>query len=423
MTRAKSGLVPHSSADPVTDQSPFDEDAARPDPIDFGASIDLSWAQGATPGSDWHRWADTGHVAVNGEGNGFVSRYGEDLSLMALAGATSVRIGVDWTALMPSPRRWDGQAVEHITSILLAARQAGLAPWLSLHRFDLPGWFIDGGDFRDETNRKEWSRFVDGCGERFGDLVAGWIPLFEPLRWARDAFWWGRTPPGKRDPETFAYAVSGVMTAQRDAWRQLRGGPPVATAFDLMPIHPVDYSIPAEKKAKGWERYVWNTPIIAVRDGTLEVPGLALKSNIGDLANCCDIIGFTYSAATAVDREGNWVAWPPHVPPGPLGWAPWAEGVALTVRRLSDAFPSQKLALMGTGVPGADDRRRADVVGEVRDHLIEAKRDGIDITHALYDGWVDGYRPESGTDHPWGLVTDNRHPKPSASAWFNHSVD
>jgi beta-glucosidase len=394
------------------------DDPPRSAPIEFGASIDLAWVQSSAVGSDWARWTAQGHSPSVHEGNGFVSRYSEDLSLMALAGATTVRIGVDWSSLMPAYRRWDGAVVEHVMSVLQAARQAGLAPWVSLHRVDLPGWFVDNGDFRDTPNRAEWSRYVDGCAERFGDLAAGWIPLFEPLRWARDAFWWGVHPPGLRDPERFAYAVSSALMAQRDAWRQLRGGPPVATAFDLRPIHPADQSIPAEKNARAWDRYLWNSPVIAIRDGTIEVPGLGMRPNVGDLRNCCDVIGFTYSSATAIDREGAWVPWPSHVPPGPLGWAPWAEGLAFTARRLAEAFPSQPLALMGCGVPGLDDRRRADVVAEMRDHLIEAQRDGVLIDVALYDGWVDGYRPESGTNHPWGLVDDHRHEKRSASAWF-----
>jgi beta-glucosidase len=384
----------------------------------WGAGIELSWVEGSTPGSDWHRWTvDQQRGPRSRDGNGFVSRFAEDLRLLASSGASMVRLGIDWTSLMPAPRRWNDQAAEHINDIIGAARDAGLGVWLSLHRVDLPGWFVDERDFRDDTNRAHWSRYVDGCGERFGDHVGGWIAMMEPIAWAANAFRSATRPPGRADEEQLARAVRGVLLAHRDAYRQLRGGPPVATAFDLGPMHPVDPSIPAEKQTRLWKKLRWDAAITAIGEGTIEIPGLRVEGDVPDLRDCCDIVGFTYQHAVAVERDGSWGPWPAHVTPGPLGWAPWAEGIAWTLRELHQRLPDRSLAIVGIGVPGEDDRRRLDVLGEELDHVAEAVHDGADVRFVCHDGWVDGYRPESGTKHPWGLIADDRHPKTSLEAF------
>ena len=59
----------------------------------------------------------------------------------------------------------------------------------------------------------------------------------------------GDLPPGDRDPVRFSEALRGMVLAWRDAWRELRGGPPVATMLNLSPVFPIDDSVPAAAHA------------------------------------------------------------------------------------------------------------------------------------------------------------------------------
>ena len=64
----------------------------------------------------------------------------------------------------------------------LHAREADIAVWACLHDGALPGWFsVDEHGFGDARSRGYfWSRHVELVGEAFGDLVHGWVPVFEP---------------------------------------------------------------------------------------------------------------------------------------------------------------------------------------------------------------------------------------------------
>ena len=134
---------------------------------------------------------------------------------------------MEWARIEPSEGRRDEAAVEHYREVLEAAVSAGVAPWLCLHHFSLPGWFTELGEgaFRDDRARSyHWARHVAFCAEHFGDLVAGWQPINEPSVYASGAYLTGEMPPGVRDPHRFAEGLRGMVLAWRDAWRELRGG-------------------------------------------------------------------------------------------------------------------------------------------------------------------------------------------------------
>src|SRR5262249_14861595 len=164
----------------------------------------------------------------------------------------------------------DDAAIEHYLAVLTAARAAGVHPWVCLHHFTLPGWFTEMGEggFIDDCARSYyWARHVAFCAETFGDLVFGWKPINEPSAYAFIYAGAGRDV-GKR----FDY-LGAILLAQRDAWRELRGGgKPVATIHDLSPVFSVSETLPAQRARRSYEEGIWNIWMRADRDGILELP-------------------------------------------------------------------------------------------------------------------------------------------------------
>ena len=82
-----------------------------------------------------------------------------------------------------------------------------------LHDGSLPGWFAhDERGFPDQRSRRYfWARHVERVGEAFGGRVHGWVPTFEPTRWASRGWLDGDRPPGQRDDARgFAAAVEEI---------------------------------------------------------------------------------------------------------------------------------------------------------------------------------------------------------------------
>ena len=80
----------------------------------------------------------------------------------------------------------------------------------------------------------------------------------------------------------------------------------------------------------------------AVREGGPEARAIGqaypmMRDASLDLREAGDLIGFSYYSAQGVLPDLSMVPYPRDARTGPLGYAPWPEGLGLTIRRLADA--------------------------------------------------------------------------------------
>ncbi|HVJ97729.1 MAG TPA: family 1 glycosylhydrolase [Acidimicrobiia bacterium] len=374
----------------------------------WGTGASSTQAEGAAPAGDWFRHEREGRMPPSGDGNGFGTRYAEDFELYAQYGLTHHRISIEWARIEPEEGRRDPAAIEHYIAMLTAARDAGISPWVCLHHFTLPGWFTEmgeGGFVDDRARSYYWARHVAFCAETFGDLVFGWKPINEPGAYAGMYF---------RKNNLFD-VLGAVLLAQRDAWRELRGGgKPVSTIHNLSPI----YNQSAADLGPLLEAVYWNVWMRADRDGVLALPGRA-EREVPDLREACDLIGFSYYSATGISPEGEIVPYPSGARVGPMGYAPWSEGLGIVIRRLDEELPNRPLLICEHGVGTragheGDDEWRCDILRESLAVVEEAVRDGIDLRGFFHWTGVDNYEWNHGFDVQFGCFNREREPRGSA---------
>jgi beta-glucosidase len=373
----------------------------------WGTAASSTQAEGAAPASDWYALEQSGVMPHSGDGNDFATRYAEDFALYAAHGLTHHRLSIEWARIEPEEGKRDPAAIEHVVQVLTAARDAGVAPWVCLHHFTLPGWFTElgeGGFLDDHARSYHWARHVAFCAETFGDLVFGWKPVNEPGAYA------GIYPHRKRRFDM----LGAVLLAQRDAWRELRGGgKPVATIHDLSPVFTVADTVPADRMRDGVEAMMWKVWMQADRDGVLELPGRAPRE-VPDLREACDLVGFSYYSATGVDAEGGITPYPTDARVGPMGYAPWSEGLALVLQRLADELPGRPLLICEHGVGTDDDAWRCDVLRASLAVVESAIDDGADVRGFFHWTGVDNYEWNHGFDVQFGCFSRDREPRGSA---------
>lgn len=356
------------------------------------------------------------------DGNGFSGEYQSDFEQLAELGLTHHRLSLDWARLEPYEGRHDADEIDRYRDLLRAAGDAGLSIWVCLHHVTLPGWFADDlGGFVDWRGREyHWAKHVDFVAETFGDLVAGWIPVHDPLGFASRGWLTASRPPGRRDPEAFSEVLEATHLAAHVAWKLLRSGDqPVATSHDVRPLHPVDASPETARALTIADELAWRCWTRAMTDGVLQIPG---RSPIEDesFIGAYDLVGFTYRGASIVGVDGTTIPYPADAPRlNPLGDAAFPDGLRHCIERLAHDLAGRDLLVAGCGwvtdpAADAEDDWRVEYLTSCLGLVDEAVADGYPLRGFFHDTAVDSYEWEHGFGVRNGLIDRDRNPKPSA---------
>ena len=385
-----------------------------PEGFCWGTGASSTQCEGAASASDWWDWERSGHAPPSGDGNGFGTRYAEDFNLLAGLGLTHHRLSVEWARLEPEPGVHDPAAIEHYRAILTAARDAGISPWVCLHHFTLPRWFLASGGFLVESNRTEvWRRHVDFVADTFADLVGGWQPVNETNYYARAAYGGRGWPPGHDDPAEMAAVNEAIHLANAEASVRLaQTQAPVCSIFGLSPIVPQDDDAATASMAEVLFDYYWAPWIGLFRDGVLQVPGRTPIER-PDLAGFVDIIGFSYYGTMGV-RQGRLNVHPPDAPLSPLGYGIWAGGLGLVLDRIRQELPGTPVLVAEYGIGTDNDAARADYLRLGIDIVHDAIARGMDVRGLFHWTAVDNYEWQHGYDVSFGIIDRDRSVRASA---------
>ncbi|MGK2947834.1 MAG: family 1 glycosylhydrolase [Acidimicrobiales bacterium] len=371
-----------------------------PEGFIWGTGASSTQAEGAAPRSDWYGWEQAGKVPPSGDGNGFATRHAEDFQLYAEHGLTHHRLSLEWARLEPEQGRHDPDEVTRYRLLLESARTAGVTIWACLHHFSLPGWFSDDLDgFRDDRQgRLLWSRHVDWVAETFGDLIGGWMPINEPTWYAMGSHRLGQLPPGRRNDQEGDDVLRTIHQAGADAARLLRTpATPVATIENLSPVFLIDDTEKARAASARLEERIWRS--------------WASPEQLDRY----DLVGFSYYSAIGVHGDGSLAQWPVDGRPGPMGYVPWAEGLAHTLHRLADEHHGRKLLVCEAGIGTDDEAERTAYTEDVLGVVADALRGGVDVAGLFWWTGVDNYEWHHGYDVRFGLFDRDRNPKPAAT--------
>ncbi len=379
----------------------------------WGTGASSTQCEGAAPASNWIDWESAGRAPRSGDGNGFAQRYGDDFRLFASLGLRHHRLSIEWARIEPEPGRRDAAAVAHYRDVLLAARAAGIEPWVCLHHFTVPRWFAEAGGFAVAANRQgAWLRHVDFVAETYGPLVYGWKPVNEPVAYAAGGWLGFGFAPGRNDLGEFLAVLEGILRANAEAALRLRGtGKLVATIHNLSSVHPVGDG--ADPAAAMLDAVLWDSWLSAERDGVLRLIGQP-PCEVPEYANAFDWIGFSYYSAMGVRADLSPAPYPEQAPLSPLGYAVWPEGLELVLERLHRELPGRPLLVSELGLGTDDDDERVRYLDTGLAIVQRALTRGVDVRGLFHWTGVDNYEWLHGYDVAFGLCDRERRPRGSA---------
>ena len=330
--------------------------------------------------------------AAPSTGNDLATRWREDLTLLSELGITAVRFPFDWSRLQPRPGRLDDDWREFYGGVLDAGAALGLDMWACLFEGVQPSWFDDDGGFADERAAgRWWPAWIESAAEAFGDRVAGWVPFDDPVGQAERA--------AGGDSSRHQATIHHLLIAWRDAWRILRGGPPVATALRLAVARPSDDTVAARDAARLEDRLRWSVWLRALRDGTSSIPGRVERA-IPDLAGALDVLGISVVADLGDDERAD---------DGALDR--WEDRFGAILRRAAEEGPNRPIAITVRPAREDVDERRGvlEAFGRATRYAIG---DGVDVAAVFASPAI------AGPGGPDALVDRDRQPTSCVEAWL-----
>ena len=382
-----------------------------PDGFLWGAASAPHQIEGNNINSDWWlREQQRPGMELSGDALDSYHRYAEDMRLLADAGLTSYRFGVEWARIEPIPGHISRAELAHYRRMIDTAISLGLTPVVTLHHFTSPRWFIEEGGWLGETAIDRFSGYVS----RVCDILAGveWVCTIN-------------------EPNMFALMVLMARIINADAVPefdtptiQREGGfvmprPLPEVSQRLIEAHHAARDI---VRAKTSAKVGWTTANLALYAATpddderLTEERYAREDVFLEAARGDDFIGVQAYSTQAVGPDGP-IAHPPH-PDNTLVGSPYRpDALGIAVRHAWAVTEGVPALITENGIATADDERRIAYTESALAGLGEAMSDGVEVLGYLHWSLLDNF--EWGHWEPtFGLIavdrtTFERQPKPS----------
>ncbi|TCL83109.1 MULTISPECIES: family 1 glycosylhydrolase [unclassified Rathayibacter] len=384
----------------------------------WGASTAPHQTEGGNVNSDWWVYEQrSAHFAASGDGVDSYHRYEEDMRLLADAGLTAYRFGVEWSRIEPLPGQFSRAELAHYRRMIDTALGLGLTPVVTLHHFTSPRWFVEEGGWLGETAIDRFSAYVrEVCG------------ILDGVEWVCTI----------NEPNMFSFMIlmsrminSTAVPPLETPTIQPEGGftlpsPSSETTARLVEAHHAARAIVRELTGSkvGWT--VANLALYPLPGGeSRHAEEQQVREDVFlEAARGDDFLGVQAYSTQGVDANGL-VPNPPSPDNTMVGtpYRPDALGIAL--RHAWEVSGGVPLLVTENGIATPDDARRIAYTEEALRHLREAVDDGIDVRGYLHWSLLDNF--EWGHWEPtFGLIsvdrdTFERHPKPSL-AWLGRTA-
>lgn len=377
-------------------------------PKDFywGASTASYQVEGGIENTDWAEAARDGRVPPAGRLADHYHRYEADFDIAKELGHNAHRLSIEWARIEPVPGQFDEAALKHYRQVIVALKQRGIEPFVTLWHFTLPDWFAKAGGFEQKDAPALFARYCGVVAEALKDEVRFFSTMNEPNVFGSNGWLRGSWPPFKR----FALTDMVSITNSGRSYES-RADKGIKQLFvyrrvmrNLARAHNAAYD--AIKRAAptanvGVVKHViyfhanWN-PINIVA---------AFVSNqlwthvfMRRTYKHCDHIGLNYYFHK---KFGDTAAYPKT----DMDWDIYPEGIYGSLKMLTRY--KRPLYVTEAGIADAADRYRAEYIERQVQAVGKAIRDGMDVRAHLYWSLIDNYEWALGTEKCFGLVAVN----------------
>ena len=352
-------------------------------------------------------------------------RWASDLDIVQNLGVDAYRFSVSWPRVQPAGSgAWNSAGLGFYDRLVDGMLARGLAPYLTLHHWDLPQALQDQGGW---ANRDTVYRFVDyaqGVARRLGDRVASISTHNEPWVMATLGYETGIFAPGIQDRRQAMQAAHHLLLSHGLATQALRATgcrSPLGIVLNLSPVQPAT-AAPADMAQARLEdgrllRWYMD-PLFHGRypQDIVDFLGAdAPQVHAGDLAAIAqpmDFLGLNYYSRAVVSAQGAWDVKQSGLALTDMGWEIYPQGLTELLLRLHRDYRVPPLFVTENGGAFKDTLQDGRIQDSARTAYIaahiaavgEAMRQGVPMAGYMVWSLMDNFEWASGYAKRFGIV-------------------
>ncbi|MCX5703314.1 MAG: glycoside hydrolase family 1 protein [Candidatus Omnitrophica bacterium] len=392
----------------------------------WGAATSAYQVEGDNSNSDWWEWEKrAGLKETSGRACRHYELYKEDFDLARALNHNAHRLSIEWARIEPQEGRFSSKELGHYREVILALRERGLQPIVTLHHFTNPLWFARLGAFAGKKAERYFLRYIEQVVSALCDQVRFWVTINEPMVYVYHAYILGIWPPQGKSLWKAKFVTDNLILSHIKAYRLIHSiykkrnlpSPFVSIAKNVQAFVACNADSPAQgalpqANLKTLLMRQKNRFAVYLRDRlyNLEFVKKLIRHHT------LDFIGINYYSRSLVAAQ-NWgirsllldVCQGNHsqLKKNSLGWDIYPQGLhhlLLSFKRFH--LP---LFILENGICTQDDNLRWDYIRAHLQQIKSAMDQGVNLLGYLYWSLLDNYEWDKGFTPRFGLVEVDYH--------------
>lgn len=339
-----------------------------------------------------NNWSKAGEKYDAGICCDHYNRFEEDFDLAKKMNNNAHRFSIEWARIEPEEGKFDQKEIEHYRKVILALKQRGLEPFVTLWHWTLPIWVSDQGGWVNKKTIYDFSRYCERVVTAFKDDVKYWMVLNEPGCWFAKAYGTKEFPVSKK----------GIFSAIKSYW----------------------HFICAQKVVYSKLKLIRKDFFVGIVESTGWITPGPFRWILHDLRNFIfpwfvrghfDFFGLNYYHRTSIiGNSKNDVS--------ENGWEIFPEGIYKIIKGAHWRF-GKPIIITENGIVDKNDTKRAEFIINHLKWVHKAIEEGVDVRGYFHWSLLDDFEWESGFWPRFGLIEIDynnnlkRTPRPSSKIY------
>lgn len=307
------------------------------------------------------------------------SRFEEDFDIVKELGHNAHRFSIEWSRIEPEEGKFDEDEIEHYRRVLLALRERGIEPFVTMWHWPNPVWIGEIGAWENKDTAKYFLRYASRVFKEYKDLVKFWMPLNEPGTEVSLGYMLGNQPPGLKSKLAANTAFKNLMRTQKDVYVLAKS---ISPDFQIGCSHFM-FDI------KPYNNLPWNVWAANLTDY------FANSRFFKSFSDSCDFFGIQYYQPFFVNIKFGGTYWGIFEnkkvieKQTDLGWQIYPEGIVNVLKRAAKS--GKPIYVTENGLADRDDILRGDFIKEHLKYLQRAIAEGVDVRGYFHWSLLDNF--------------------------------